>query len=186
MKTIYTRNDWIQMGFKVLQTKGIDKVKVELLARKLGVSKGGFYGYFRNRDGLLQAMLDHWEEGYTKGVIANISKDQGTLGEKLRKLLYARDDDTYDATEKSLVAWASHDAKAEQVVMRVVKGRLDFIMNLFLAEGYSQDQAELRAGMVHHYMAGCKFYRTLCKPSGSDERHNELDSFILLVCTPTP
>jgi AcrR family transcriptional regulator len=30
-------------------------------AQSLGVSKGGFYGYFRNRDALLIEMLGTWE-----------------------------------------------------------------------------------------------------------------------------
>jgi hypothetical protein len=36
-------------------------VQVEVLARPLGVTKGGFYGHFADRNALLGEMLDAWD-----------------------------------------------------------------------------------------------------------------------------
>ena len=178
---INTREDWIKGGLDMLQSGGHRSVKIEALARKLGVSKGGFYGYFMNREAFLQVMLDYWAEVFTNQVLSDIGKIEGTLGEKLQKLLYMVDDSRLDSLETPMYAWAFTDPKAKKVVMRVIKERLIFLANLFLDGGFSQQQAKKRANMVHHYMAGCKLFRPLLPKSGSPERHAQLDHFIKLV-----
>ena len=92
---INTREDWIRAGFEILKDKGIDSVKVEAMARKLGVSKGGFYGYFLNREAFLQAMLESWEERHSTQIIESINNLTGDLDDKLLKLLHMVDDDKY-------------------------------------------------------------------------------------------
>ena len=42
--------------------RGADGVRVEVLARELGVTKGSFYWHFRDRADLLEALLVEWEE----------------------------------------------------------------------------------------------------------------------------
>jgi AcrR family transcriptional regulator len=84
---INTREDWIKAGIDILEKQGIDNVKIESMARKLGVSKGGFYGYFLNRDTFLQAMLDYWAEIFTSRIIETVGILDGNLSDKLRKLL---------------------------------------------------------------------------------------------------
>ena len=124
------------------------------------MSKGGFYGYFLNRDALLQTMLDYWEDTHTSIVIEIVSSLEGTLSEKLKNLLNFVDDKKYDALEISMFAWANKDKKAEKVVMRVVKERLLFVTNLFQEEGFSRSEASNRAHLVHHFMSGCKLSKT--------------------------
>jgi AcrR family transcriptional regulator len=85
---INTREDWIRAGLELLKTNGHRSVKVEAMARQMGVSKGGFYGYFLNRKAFLQAMLDHWANIFTNQVLSDIDDTEGTLCEKLQKLLF--------------------------------------------------------------------------------------------------
>jgi AcrR family transcriptional regulator len=178
---INTREDWIKVGIDLLKTKGHNDIKIEAVARKLGVTKGGFYGYFLNREAFLQALLDYWADTFTNQIIKDIGDFKGTFPEKLQKLLYAVDDSKHDALETQMYAWAFTDPKTEKVVMRVIKERLVFLTNLFLDGGHSQKEAEKRALMVHHYMAGCKSFRPLLPKNGSPERQEQLDHFIKLV-----
>ena len=55
------RSRWIDAGLEALADGGPDAVRIEPLARSLGVTKGGFYGYFDDRPALLDEMLDAWE-----------------------------------------------------------------------------------------------------------------------------
>ena len=181
---IYTKKDWIKAGFEILINEGIENVKVEAMARKLGVTKGGFYGYFINRDAFLQAMLDDWEERHSSEIFNYIDSITGSLPDKLQKLLYAVDDIKYDAIEIFMHHWAAHDSKAERVLMRIVRERLDFLENLFIEGGFSQEEAEKRANIVHHFMAGCRLSRPLLPKNGSPERREQLDHFIKQVTGP--
>ena len=178
---INSREDWIKAGLDMLQSGGHRSVKIEALARKLGVSKGGFYGYFINREAFLQAMLDYWETANSIDIFDYIYKQKGDLSFKLQKLLYLVDDDKYDSLEVSMFYWAAIDPSAKKVVMRVIEGRLDFVNKLLLEGGFSQEEAERRGHIVHHYMAGCRPFRALLPKSGSPERQAQLDRFIKLV-----
>ena len=175
---INTKEDWIKAGFEILIKEGINNVKIEAMARKLGVTKGGFYGYFLNREVFLQAMLEDWEVRHSSEIFNYINNLTGSLSSKLQKLLYAIDDSKYDAIELSMYHWAAHDPRAKKVLMRVVRERLEFCANLFLEGGFSQEEAEKRANIVHHFMAGCKSFRPLLPSNGSPERHEQLDHFL--------
>ncbi|MBC2710457.1 MAG: TetR/AcrR family transcriptional regulator [Desulfosarcina sp.] len=43
---------------------------MERLAKQLGISRSGFYWHFKNRQDLLQHLLDYWAREYT-GVITD-------------------------------------------------------------------------------------------------------------------
>jgi len=54
---------WVEAGFAELARSGVEGVRVEVLAKSLGVTKGGFYRRFADRAALLGAMLQRWREG---------------------------------------------------------------------------------------------------------------------------
>ena len=61
--------DWVRAAFKVLTEASVADVKVELLAKDLGVTKGSFYWHFADRDALLDAMRQAWVHMGTEQII---------------------------------------------------------------------------------------------------------------------
>jgi len=57
-----TGADWLKAARLALLHRGPDAVRVEPLARGLGVTKGSFYWHFKDRNALLEALLREWEE----------------------------------------------------------------------------------------------------------------------------
>jgi len=57
------KQDWIEAGLKELAGSGVGGVRVEVLAQRLGVTKGGFYRRFKDRRALLKAVLGEWARG---------------------------------------------------------------------------------------------------------------------------
>lgn len=55
-----SRDDWIDAAWEALGEGGVEGVRIEQLARGLGVTKGSFYWHFKNRQGLIDALLDRW------------------------------------------------------------------------------------------------------------------------------
>ena len=53
-----SRQLWIDTGLDLLATEGPGAVRVEVLAQRLGVTRGGFYRQFGGRAELVDAMLD--------------------------------------------------------------------------------------------------------------------------------
>ena len=52
------RNAWLEQALHVLREEGIQGVRIERLARDLGVTKGSFYWHFDNLDDLRQSILE--------------------------------------------------------------------------------------------------------------------------------
>ncbi len=55
-----SRATWIDAGLHALATGGPEAVRIEPLAQRLGVTRGGFYGHFKNRHDFIDEMLDTW------------------------------------------------------------------------------------------------------------------------------
>src|SRR6516162_9059234 len=53
---------WVAAARALLVAQGIEAVKVDRIARRLGVTRGGFYWHFRSRQALLDRLLAEWEE----------------------------------------------------------------------------------------------------------------------------
>ncbi|MGH7679407.1 MAG: serine hydrolase, partial [Gemmatimonadaceae bacterium] len=62
MEKRLAREDWMRAARLALLRRGADGVRVEPLARELGVTKGSFYWHFRDREDLLEALVAEWED----------------------------------------------------------------------------------------------------------------------------
>src|SRR5258708_27990128 len=78
------RSRWIEEGLRALAAGGPDAVRVEALAQALGVTKGGFYGHFADRNALLEEMLDSWERMSTDEVLERVERHGGDVRARLR------------------------------------------------------------------------------------------------------
>ena len=58
-------DDWVEAAFDAMAEGGIDAVRIEPLAKQLGVTRGSFYWHFADRDRLYLAMLRKWRERAT-------------------------------------------------------------------------------------------------------------------------
>src|SRR5262245_66563520 len=79
------RSSWIKEGLRALAAGGPDAVRIELLAKALGVTRGGFYWHFDDRPALLEEILDSWERASVDEVIERIENEGGDARGKLRR-----------------------------------------------------------------------------------------------------
>ena len=78
------RSRWIEEGLRALAAGGPDAIRVEVLAQALGVTKGGFYGHFADRNALLEEMLDCWERMSIDEVLERVERQGGDARAKVR------------------------------------------------------------------------------------------------------
>jgi AcrR family transcriptional regulator len=64
---------WVQAALDEIEQEGVDGLKVEKVARRLGVSKGGFYHHFADRRELLRAALELWQQRYVIELSARLA-----------------------------------------------------------------------------------------------------------------
>jgi AcrR family transcriptional regulator len=148
-----TRQDWINRGLEVLAQSGVEAVRVEPLAKLMGVTKGSFYWHFKNREDLLEAIVQDWIASQTNSIIDSIDNTVGDATTKLRYLfeLAIQDD---GRVENAIRAWATNDAKIANVLAQVDRHRLDYTRDLFLAVGFEPLEAMVRARMIYYSLVG--------------------------------
>ena len=141
------RDRWIEEGLRALADGGPDAVRVEVLAQALGVTKGGFYGYFAGRQALLDEMLDTWERGVSDALITEIEDEGGDARTRLQRLftvISSREELTTDVTvDLAIRHWARRDEAVAQRLRRADERRMAYLEQL-LAELYD-DPAEVQA-----------------------------------------
>ncbi|GAA0289925.1 TetR/AcrR family transcriptional regulator [Streptomyces polychromogenes] len=146
------RGKWIEEGMRALASGGPEAVRIEPLAQALGVSKGGFYGYFRNRDALLGEMLDTWEHAVAEAVIEQVESAGGEPRAKLERLFAiasAAEGPTRGVeAELAVRDWARRDASVAQRLRRVDNRRMDYLRSLFSAFCPDEAEVEVRCMLV--------------------------------------
>ncbi|WP_430383535.1 TetR/AcrR family transcriptional regulator [Streptomyces sp. P10-4] len=156
------RGKWIEAGLQALSAGGPQAVRVESLAQALGVSKGGFYGYFRNRQALLTEMLDAWEREVTEKVIERVESGGGDARARLDRLftIVASSGDTPTvsvAAELAVRDWARHDEEVARRLRRVDNRRMDYLRSLFGAFCSDEDEVEVRCLLTFSLRIGSHF-----------------------------
>jgi AcrR family transcriptional regulator len=151
------RDVWIEAGLVEIARHGVDGVRVEVLAKNLGVTKGGFYRRFRDRAALLEGILQNWSAGRIAAIEAQTNLDGTTARERLRALikLYSERMNTEGmAVELAVRQWARSDETAAAAVASVDAARLSNVGHLYRATGLAPDEADAQAFLFYCFIFG--------------------------------
>src|SRR3954452_18984766 len=141
------RGEWIAAGLKALAAGGPDAVRIEVLARALGVTRGGFYWHFEDRRALLDEMLDTWERVGVDEVIERVEGDGESedARSRLRRLFaIGASSDEVLRIELPIRDWARRDKAVAKRLRRVDNRRMDYMRSLFGALCPDEDEVEAR------------------------------------------
>lgn len=151
------RADWIAAAREVLTESGIAGVRVEVLAVRLGVTKGGFYWHFKDRDDLLSALAAEWRDGRIAAMRAHAAGGGRSPRAALVRLLslYTRSANPRGmAIELAIRDWARRDRIAAAAVKAVDAERLRVVGGLFRALGLKPAEARARALLLYAFLFG--------------------------------
>jgi AcrR family transcriptional regulator len=148
---------WVEEAIEVLAREGVTGLRVEVLAKRCGVTKGSFYWHFKDRQALLDAVLQHWKAGRIRDIEKTTSV---TPGQEREQLHYAIE--VYGASrnrkgmsiELAVRDWARHDAQAAAVVEEVDLYRLECTRRLFVASGMTDAEAKSRSLLLYACVFG--------------------------------
>src|SRR2546423_7190083 len=155
------RSAWVEEGLRALAVGGPDAVRIEALARTLGVSKGGFYWYFDDRQALLDEMLDTWERLFIDEVIERVEGGGGDARAKLRRLFgLAASAGEPLKIDPAVRAWAKRDKVVARRLRRVDNRRIEYMRPLFGEFCPDEDEVEARCVMVMSLFIGGRPHAT--------------------------
>lgn len=124
-----TRENWIEAGLKLLQSKGSAALTIDGLCAVMGKTKGSFYHHFGDAAGLRRALLDNWEARQTSAIIdvADLEGDLRRRAAVLDEMVVAAD----WGEERAIRTWAWQDPKVRERVDAVDRRRVEYLASFY-------------------------------------------------------
>jgi AcrR family transcriptional regulator len=155
-----TRSSWIEAGLRALGDGGPEAVRVEPLARSLGLTKGSFYWHFEDRQALLDELLDSWERRMIDEVIERVEREGGDARLRLRRLFSiasSKETRTLARSELAIRDWARHDERVSERLERVDDRRMDYMRRQFAEFCLGEEDVEARSMLAFSLFIGAGF-----------------------------
>jgi AcrR family transcriptional regulator len=177
------RDRWVEEGLRVLAAGGPDAVRVEALAKRLGVTKGGFYGYFADRDALLEAMLDAWERESVDEVLDRVEEEGGDPKAKARRAgMLTFSSDRLLPIDLAVRDWARRDTGVAARLRRVDDRRMGLLREMIGTFCSDPDEVEARSLIAFCVAIG---HHSLAADHEGRNRADVLDRAAELILAPT-
>jgi len=146
-----SKAEWLQTALKLLESVGVEAIRVERIARELGISKSGFYWHFKDRNDLRAQMIDYWAHEFTEVVTANPLMREGDPRTRLEQTMHMILEHDLTRYEVPMRAWAEADSDIARRVKQVYRQRMDFLRQIFRELGFEGDELEMRTRLFVCY-----------------------------------
>lgn len=150
------REAWLEAARSALIEEGTAGIEINKLAKRLGVSRGGFYWFFESRDQLLDELLAFWVQTSTQ-LFERIlrSHDRNGMREYQALVDLWIDEKEYDPRWDAAVRdWARTSAAVLSAVKVVDQKRIALLERLFRDMGYRGKEAHVRARITYYHQVG--------------------------------
>jgi AcrR family transcriptional regulator len=151
------RGAWVGAALRALAAGGPEAVRIEALAADLGVSKGGFYWHFTDRQALLKEMLGTWEKAGTEDIIARVDSQPGDPRAKLQQLFELVSPPDGLAVDLAVRDWSRRDGDVAERLRRVDNRRIGYLRSLFGQFCADENDVEARSMLAYSLVIGNYF-----------------------------
>lgn len=151
-----SREYWLDLAIRALVEDGIDHVKVQVIARKLGVSRSSFYWFFESLADLHDQLLAHWVAKNTDPIIERALRPAGDIIAAMLNVFECWVDiRLFDPKlDMAIRLWARRSPKVAAVVHASDARRLEAITTMFVTHGYGAEDARIRARVLYFTQIG--------------------------------
>ncbi len=147
---------WIEAAFDALAEGGIDAVRVDPLAKTLGVTRGSFYWHFKDRAALHHAMLAEWRRRASYQIFARLEGSEESAETRLERVLAlpAAGPRAVRAAniELAIRLWARRDKAAAKALRHIDRTRVRYFTTLLHQHGLGREAAKTRAMLFYAYL----------------------------------
>ncbi len=152
-----SREDWVDAAWNALGEGGVEAVRVERLAHKLGVTKGSFYWHFKNRQDLIDALLDRWFGQREDEAVPSPGENAGPA-DRIWKVFERAVSRGTQGQAASLRFWAARHADVARRIHAEDDKRFALFIEQFSALGFPASEAKTRA-QVYMGIISAEFLR---------------------------
>lgn len=168
---------WLDAAYEVLTESGVEAVKVMPLAKKLGLTRTGFYWHFADRDALLEAMVRRWEKKNTGNLIQQTNAYAESITEAMFNLFDCwLDPELFDSRlDLAIRNWARNDSSLQKRLDSADQQRSAAVGAMFKKFDYTDAQAEVRSMSIIYTQIG---YISMQVSENWDERVSRMPDYI--------
>lgn len=138
------KDQWLVKGLEIISASGAEALRVEKLAKSLGVAKSGFYWHFRDRQDFLTQLLNYWAHEYTEVISENPMVKKIPPRHRLLEIMTLVFEQNLTEHDAAMQVWAKTNASTARKYRKVVHTRLDFVRKAFAELGFTGDDLEMR------------------------------------------
>ncbi|MEM1161798.1 MAG: TetR/AcrR family transcriptional regulator [Pseudomonadota bacterium] len=146
-----SREVWMDAARQALISSGVDAVKIQPLANQLQIARTSFYWFFKDRNALLDALLEEWDAKNTGAFTEAGGAYAETISEAVLNLVAVFHDEALfePQLDFAIRGWAHKSDVAAARVHEADETRLAAIRELFTRFGFPEDEADVRARTVY-------------------------------------
>jgi AcrR family transcriptional regulator len=150
------REGWLNCARVTLIEDGIDGVKVDRLAKRLKISRGGFYHHFKNLHQLLNELLVVWK---TQNRFTPAKIDTASPQAAAKQLQRVTEDLVHEngfdpQFDMAVREWARISHPAAEIVHEIDRERVAALQQIFEGFGYPRREAMIRARIFYWHQIG--------------------------------
>ena len=151
-----SRQDWIDLARRTLIEGGVEKIKVLTLAKGLGVSRSSFYWFFKDRQDLLDRLLDHWEQTNTTAIVEHAARPAGTIAEAVLNVFECWVDARLYSPRLDFAIrdWSRRDASVRSRLDRAEASRVEALTAMYERHGFTAREAMIQAKTLYFMQVG--------------------------------
>lgn len=150
------REAWLAAARDALIREGIQGVEIGKLARRLKVTRGGFYWFFDSRGQLLDELLADWERTNNAAFLRFMEGTLASGDAEFRAIADAwiSEQEYSPAWDAAVRDWARVAPKVANAVRRVDDSRIAILKKIFEHIGYPAEEAFVRARVAYFHQVG--------------------------------
>lgn len=151
-----SKNDWLNLAIRTLVDLGIDEVKIQVMAKKLDVSRSSFYWFFKSLQDLHDQLLQNWLQNNTAPIIERATRSAPTINRAILNVFECWVDvDLFDPKlDMAVRLWARRDKSVRAVVDEADRRRLNAMTAMYKRYGYCDEIAFIRARVLYYMQIG--------------------------------
>ncbi|WP_207102790.1 TetR/AcrR family transcriptional regulator [Paracoccus shandongensis] len=151
-----SREGWLEAGYQALIEGGIDAVKILPLAKRLNLSRTSFYWFFADREALLAALIDGWEDRTTRPLVDATTQYAESVSEAVLNVLTCfLAANVFDSRlEFAVRSWALQDEGVAARVRAADDARLKALTRMMARWGHDAAEADVRARTIYLVQIG--------------------------------
>ena len=149
-----TASDWVDTGFAILADEGIQRVKIDRMAERLGVTKGSFYWHFRDLDDFQDALAAKWAGEMGSRYLATAGSPDQPPSTRMQNRLRVYLSRRVRTLDREMRQWARSDERARAALEQTDRQIFTQMTSDLRELGFSDADAEWRASVLFYASIG--------------------------------